>query len=50
VYKSALLEDNSSAIKDSMKKCEKMKKDADILAYINPELAEKHKEKGTALF
>lgn len=49
-YKQALLEDNSSTIKDSMKKCEKAKKEADVKAYINPELAEQHKEKGTALF
>ena len=49
-YKQALLEDNSSTIKDSMKKCEKAKKEYDIKAYINPEIAEQHKEKGTAFF
>lgn len=49
-YKQALLEDNASAIKDALKRCEKQKKEADAKAYINPEIAEQHKDKGNELF
>lgn len=45
-YKSALLEDNTFAIKDSLKKVEKAKKEAEAKAYLNPEIAETHKDKG----
>lgn len=50
VYANALLENNDSAIKDAMKRLEKVKKEKEALAYINPEIAEAHKAKGTQLF
>jgi stress-induced-phosphoprotein 1 len=49
-YKSALLEDNAGSIKDSLRRCEKLKKEADAVAYINPEIANEHKDKGNELF
>jgi len=49
LYKSALLEDNTFAIKDALKKVEKAKKDNEAKAYINPEIAEQHKQKAAAL-
>jgi len=49
-YATALLESNDSSIKDSMKRLEKFKKEKDIKDYIQPELAEAHKVKGTELF
>lgn len=50
MYREALLEFNDYNIKEAMKKviAEKTKRDA--LAYINPEIAEEHKEKGNACF
>lgn len=45
-----MLENNDSTIKDAMKRLEKQKKADEIKAYINPEIAEAHKTKGTALF
>jgi len=50
LYKSALLEDNTFAIKDALKKVEKAKKEAEAKAYINPEIAEQHKAKANELF
>jgi len=50
VYRAALLENNDSSIKDSMKRLEKAKKEKETLAYINPEIADQHKVKGTELF
>lgn len=49
-YREALLEFNDYNIKDAMKKVQKEKERRDALAYINPEIAEQHKEKGNALF
>ena len=49
-YALALLENNDPQIKDSMKRLEKVKKDADAKAYINPEIAEAHKNAGIELF
>lgn len=46
LYKSALVEDNQYAIKDALRKVEKIKKDQDALAYINPEIGLQHKEAG----
>lgn len=39
-YKSALLEYNDVHIRDALKRVEKVKKEAEAKAYINPELAE----------
>lgn len=50
VYQAALLENNDSAIKDAMKRLEKNKKDAEAKAYINPAIADEHKQKGIELF
>lgn len=50
MYKLASLEDNSSSIKDSLRRVEKHKKDNDAKAYINPEIAEQHKNQGTEFF
>lgn len=49
-YKAALLENNDVHIRDALKRVEKTKKEAEIKAYINPELGEKHKDAGNALF
>ena len=38
------------AIKEAMKKVVKEKEKKDALAYINPEIAEQHKERGNELF
>lgn len=50
MYNSALLENNDSQIKDSLKKAEKQKKEEAEKSYINPEIAEEHRKKGNALF
>jgi len=50
LYREALLEHNDFSIKDAMKKVLKEKEKKDALAYINPEIAEEHKEKGNELF
>lgn len=49
-YKKSLLEDNNQKVKDDLKKAEKEKKLFEERRYINPELAEKHKEQGNQLF
>jgi stress-induced-phosphoprotein 1 len=49
-YQDALLEDNATVIKDALKKLQKDKKDADVKAYLNPEIAEEHKKKGNEFF
>lgn len=46
VYEAALLENNDSKIKDEMKAMQKKQKEDDRLAYINPEMADAHKEAG----
>lgn len=46
IYKKALLENNDYAIKEALKKVERIKKDSAIKAYINPEKAEEHKTAG----
>lgn len=50
MYANALLENNDSTIKDAMKRLEKVKKEVEAKAYINPEIAEAHKAKGTEFF
>lgn len=50
VYSDALLENNDGSIKDSMKRLEKVKKDQEAKAYINPEIAEAHKLEGGKFF
>ena len=49
-YREALLEFNDYNIKEAMKRVQKEKQKADALAYINPEIAEQHKEKGNEFF
>ncbi len=49
-YADALLENNDSTIKDSMKRLEKVKKEAEAKAYLNPDIAEVHKTKGIEHF
>lgn len=49
-YRIALLEDNAVAIKDAKRRCEKVGKEAAAKAYLDPELAEKHKDAGNELF
>ena len=49
-YDEALLENNHYDIKEARKKVEKAKKEAETLAYINPEIAEQHKARGNELF
>lgn len=50
LYREALLEFNDYNIKEAMKKVIKAKELKDAQAYLNPELAEQHKEKGNELF
>ena len=49
-YRVALLEFNDYSIKEAMKKVIKQKEEQDRLDYINPEIAEQHKERGNELF
>jgi stress-induced-phosphoprotein 1 len=49
-YAASLLENHDQTVKDSMKRLEKTKKDAEAKAYLNPEIAEAHKEKGIEQF
>ena len=49
-YQSALLEDQSHVIKMALQKAKQMKKDHESQAYIDPEKAEEHRQKGNELF
>ena len=49
-YQSALLEDNNHGIKMGLLAAQKAKRDTEALAYINPDIAEEHRQKGNALF
>lgn len=46
----SLLEDNNSKVRDDLNKFKKLKKEKEAREYINPELADKHNEQGTALY
>jgi stress-induced-phosphoprotein 1 len=45
-----LLENNDPAVKDSLKKAEKLKKEDEEKKYLDPAKAEEHKVKGNELF
>jgi stress-induced-phosphoprotein 1 len=49
-YQAALLENNDPTIKDAMKLLEKKKKAVEAKEYLNSDIAEEHKVKGTELF
>ena len=49
-YQKALLENQDHGIKMALQKAQKTKKDTEALAYINPEIAEQHRQKGNELF
>jgi len=49
-YQKSLLENNDYKVKEEMKRVEKIKKDAEEKAYLNPELAEQHRLKGNELY
>jgi len=49
-YDKSLMEDTNPKVKDDLNKCKKMKKEKEAKEYINPELAEKHNEQGSALY
>lgn len=49
-YRKALLENNDSSFKESMRKVEKAKKQFEDEAYIDPEKSEEHREAGNKLF
>jgi stress-induced-phosphoprotein 1 len=49
-YKKAMLEHNDFAFKEAMKKVEKVKKQTEDQAYIDPEKSEEHREIGNKLF
>jgi len=49
-YQQSMLEKIDSKVKDEIKRIEKLKKDKETTAYINPELAEKHRELGNEIF
>ncbi len=50
LFRSSLLESNDPNVKDQLKKAEKMKKEDEEKKYINPEIAEQHRQAGNALF
>lgn len=50
LYRATLLEHNDYNTKEAMKRVQKEKDRRDALAYINPEIAEQHKDAGNALF
>ena len=50
MYREALLEYNDYNIKEAMKNVQKEKTKRDALAYIDPAIAEQHKDAGNALF
>jgi len=45
-YKKALVEHNDVHIKDALKRCEKLKGERERQAYLDPELANQHKDAG----
>jgi stress-induced-phosphoprotein 1 len=49
-YNKALIENNDHGIKMGLQKAQKVKKEADALAYIDPVKAEEHKAAGSELF
>lgn len=49
-YQAALLEDQSHVIKMALNKAKQTKKESEAKAYMNPELAEEHRQKGNELF
>ena len=49
-YEDALMEQGSKELEKKLKKAQKLLKKAEEDAYINPELAEEHKQKGNTLF
>lgn len=49
-YQKSLLENRDDKVKEEMKKVEKLKKDTEAAAYVNPELAEQHRLKGNELY
>jgi stress-induced-phosphoprotein 1 len=50
MYSKALIENNDHGIKMSLQQAQKMKKEKEAKDYINPELAEQHREKGNELY
>lgn len=49
-YQAALLESNEHTYKQGLNKAKKMKHDTEATAYLNPEKAEEHRQKGNELF
>lgn len=49
-YGKALIENNDHGIKMGLQKAQKLKREADALAYINPTIADEHMQKGKELF
>lgn len=49
-YQKSLLENRDDKVKEEMKKVEKLKKEVEASAYVNPELAEQHRLKGNELY
>ena len=49
-YDKSLIEDFKQNVKDELTKVKNLKKDSELKAYINPELAEEHCKKGNELF
>jgi stress-induced-phosphoprotein 1 len=50
LYKNSLLENNDPAVKDQLKKAEKLKKEDEERKMIDPEKGEEHRKKGNELF
>ena len=50
IFQAALLENNDHTTKDLLKKAEKLKKEAEEKAYLDPTKAEEHKIKGNEYF
>lgn len=49
-YKSALIEWNDVSIRDALKRVERLKKENEAKAYLDPVKAEEHKDKGNEFF
>merc|ERR1712194_867264 len=50
IYEDALMEASDAQLSMDLKECKKLKEQADKAAYLNPELGDKHREAGNALF
>lgn len=50
MYKTSLSEHNNTQVREKIHKIEKLRKEKERLAYLNPEVAEEEREKGNEFF